>query len=118
MPDSTAEEEASGPHTCAVASHTAKRPERTKACMAIWLHMVPVGRYAAASLPVSSTTRSWRRLTVGSSPYQSSPTSAEAMARRMASEGRVTVSERRSTGAGTTASILAPVRSPTSRTPV
>ena len=36
------------------------------------------------------------RLTVGSSPKTSSPTSASAMARRMAGVGRVTVSERRS----------------------
>src|SRR5580658_921129 len=34
---------------------------------------------------------------VGSSPYQSSPTSASAMARRMAGDGLVTVSDRRST---------------------
>ena len=40
------------------------------------------------------------RRTVGSSPYTSSPTSAEAIAARMASVGRVTVSLRRSiTGA-------------------
>ena len=38
------------------------------------------------------------RFTVGSSPYQSSPTSAAAIAARMASDGLVTVSERRSIG--------------------
>ena len=41
-------------------------------------------------------TRSSRRLTVGSSRKTSSPTSARAMASRMAAVGRVTVSERRS----------------------
>src|SRR5256885_4290931 len=50
----------------------------------------------AASLPVISAARSWRRFTVGSSPNQSSPTSASPMARRIASDGFVTVSERRS----------------------
>src|ERR1700735_225948 len=39
------------------------------------------------------------RLTVGSSPNRSSPTSALAMALRMACDGLLTVSERRSTGA-------------------
>src|SRR6266540_6680168 len=63
----------------------------------IWFAIVPVGRNAAASLPTASAHRSWRRFTVGSSPYQSSPTSASAIARRIAAEGAVTVSERRST---------------------
>ena len=40
--------------------------------------------------------RSCSALTVGSSPKTSSPTSAAAMAARMASVGRVTVSLRRS----------------------
>ena len=48
-------------------------------------------------MPVSSAARSWSRLTVGSSPYQASPTSAAAIAARIASEGVETVSERRST---------------------
>src|SRR5918999_64760 len=52
----------------------------------------------AASFPVSSAARSWSRFTVGSSPYQSSPTSASAIARRIRSEGFVTVSDRRSSG--------------------
>src|SRR5438876_7235623 len=52
----------------------------------------------AASLPVNSAARSWRRLTVGSSSYSASPTSASAIALRMAALGRVTVSERRSIG--------------------
>src|SRR6266508_4641330 len=49
-------------------------------------------------LPTIAAHRSSRLLTVGSSPYQSSPTSASAMARRIASVGLVTVSERRSIG--------------------
>src|SRR2546426_12276004 len=69
-------------------------------CMAISFAMVPVGTYRAASMPVRSAHRSWSRFTVGSSPNQSSPTSASAMARRIAAEGFVTVSERRSMGAG------------------
>src|SRR5260370_42106493 len=96
MPESTAADEASMPHTCALASHTTRCPARVNACIAIWLHIVPVGRKAAAALPVSSAARSCSRLTVGSSPYQSSPTSASAMARRMACDGLLTVSERRS----------------------
>src|SRR5436189_903179 len=66
--------------------------------MATSLAMTPEGIHSAASNPsVAATCRS-RRRTVGSSPHWSSPTSASAMARRMAGVGRVTVSERRSTG--------------------
>src|SRR5438477_4082615 len=53
-------------------------------------------------MPVSSADRSCRRFTVGSSPYQSSPTSASYIARRIDSVGRVTVSDRRSMGRCTT----------------
>src|ERR671911_553421 len=63
----------------------------------IWFAIVPVGTKAPASLPRASAHRSCRRFTVGSSSYQSSPTSASAIARRIASDGFVTVSERRST---------------------
>src|SRR2546427_52199 len=59
--------------------------------------MHPVGTNSAASLPKISAARFSSRLTVGSSPYTSSPTSASAMARRIAAVGRVTVSDRRST---------------------
>src|SRR5580692_8219700 len=65
--------------------------------MAIRLPMHPVGTNRAASLPNICAARASRRLTVGSSPYTSSPTSASAMARRIAGVGRVTVSLRRST---------------------
>src|SRR5262249_23371588 len=58
--------------------------------------MVPEGTYSAASFPSNRAVTSWRRLTQGSSPKTSSPTSASAMARRMPGEGFVTVSLRRS----------------------
>src|SRR5689334_15221517 len=58
--------------------------------------MVPLGTKSAASLPRSVATVSSSFRTVGSSPYTSSPTSALAMASRIAREGRVTVSLRRS----------------------
>ncbi len=48
--------------------------------------IVPEGTKRAAALPVISAKVSCRRLTVGSSPYWSSPTSAVAMARRISSE--------------------------------
>src|ERR687895_1473361 len=83
--------------TWAVASAITSWPAWTKVRSAVWLAMVPVTVYRAASFPVSSAARSWRRLTVGSSPNQSSPTSASAMALRMAGDGLVTVSDRRST---------------------
>ena len=64
--------------------------------MAIWLPMVPEGTNKAASRPNFSAARCSSKLTVGSSPYTSSPTSAAAIAARIWAVGRVTVSERRS----------------------
>src|SRR5215510_8203336 len=64
--------------------------------MAIWLAIVPLGTNSAAGLPSSSAARSCSRFTVGCSPYTSSPTSAAAIAARIAGVGRVTVSLRRS----------------------
>ena len=60
------------------------------------LPWVPDETNKPASLPSRSAARSSRAITVGSSPKTSSPTSALAIARRIASVGRVTVSERRS----------------------
>ena len=60
------------------------------------------GRTVPPPYRSGSANISCRRLTVGSSPYWSSPTSASAMARRMAGVGRVTVSERRSTSTALT----------------
>src|SRR5262249_247338 len=59
--------------------------------------MQPLGTKIAASLPKIFAARFSRRFTLGSSRYTSSPTSASAIARRMAAVGRVTVSLRRST---------------------
>src|SRR5262245_30950148 len=63
---------------------------------ASWLPIVPDGTNSARSLPSRSATRVSSALTVGSSPYTSSPTSALAIASRMPRDGRVTVSDRRS----------------------
>src|SRR3954469_16182681 len=72
-------------------------PGRVWILMAIWFPMLPLGTKMAASRANISAARCSSRLTVGSSPYTSSPTSASAMARRISGVGRVTVSERRST---------------------
>ena len=66
--------------------------------IAAWFAIVPVGKNSAASFPSSSATRASRRRVVGSPSRWSSPTSAAAMAWRMAAVGRVTVSLRRSIG--------------------
>ena len=66
-----------------------------QASVAVTLHMVPEGMNTAASLPSRSATRSHRRLTVGSSPICSSPTSALAIASRIAGVGLVCVSDSR-----------------------
>src|SRR5215510_7160909 len=58
--------------------------------------MVPLGKKRAASCPSSAATRSSSRRIVGSPSRSSSPTSAVAMAARMAGVGFVTVSLRRS----------------------
>src|SRR2546429_6097115 len=65
--------------------------------MAVRFPMHPVGTNSAASFPKISAARFSSWLTVGSSPYTSSPTSASAIARRISGVGRVTVSLRRST---------------------
>ena len=57
---------------------------------------MPLGTKTAASLPSRSADTVSRRFTVGSSPKTSSPTSAVAIACRMASLGFVTVSLRKS----------------------
>ena len=63
--------------------------------VAATLHMVPDGMNTAASLPSRSATRSHSSFTVGSSPICSSPTSARAIASRIACVGRVCVSDSR-----------------------
>jgi hypothetical protein len=73
-------------------------PGRVSVRIATWSAIVPVGNQRPASCPSIAATRSWRRLTDGSSPNWSSPTSARAIASRIAGVGRVTVSDRRSIG--------------------
>ncbi len=57
---------------------------------------MPDGTNSPASKQSISASFSCSALTVGSSPYTSSPTSAASIASRIAAVGRVTVSERRS----------------------
>src|SRR5919205_221779 len=71
---------------------TTSWPGRVWSLTAIWFPIEPVGTKSAASFSKSSAARSCRRLTVGSSPYTSSPTSASAIARRIEGVGLVTVS--------------------------
>jgi hypothetical protein len=78
----------------------------------IWLPIVPDGTKSAASRRKSAATRSCRRLTVGSSPSTSSPTSACAIARRMSAHGRVTVSLRKSDGPVARAHVGTGLRAP------
>src|SRR5262245_16954183 len=61
------------------------------------LPMVPDVTKSPAAFPIRSAASASSRLTVGSSSHTSSPTSARAMASRMAGVGSVSVSERRST---------------------
>ena len=74
------------------ADATMASPGEVCVATATRLHIVPVGRKRPASCPSISATRSHSRLTVGSVRCCSSPTSAVAMARRMASVGFVCVS--------------------------
>src|SRR3546814_319652 len=81
--------------TWPLCSSTIESPGRVWAPTATRLHIVPVGKKIARSLPSSSAIRSCSRLTVGSALRCSSPTSAPAIAARIASVGRVWVSENR-----------------------
>src|SRR5215213_10320600 len=58
--------------------------------------MEPDGTKSPASRPNVSAARSWSLLSVGSSMNTSSPTTASAIARRMAGDGLVTVSDLKS----------------------
>src|SRR5215203_1465157 len=78
-------------------------PRWTCAIWATRLPIAPEETKSPPSLPSSSATRSSSARTVGSSPKTSSPTSACAIASRIAGVGRVTVSDRRS---ACTASVL------------
>src|SRR5205085_11936482 len=81
---------------CPRSSMTTSVPGRVCSLTAIWFPIETVGTKSAASFSKTSAARSCRRLTVGSSPYTSSPTSASAIARRIEGVGFVTVSLRRS----------------------
>src|SRR5688572_7955262 len=61
------------------------------------LDCVPDGKSSADSKPKISAARACRRLTLGSSPKTSSPSSAAIIAWRIPADGRVTVSDRKST---------------------
>ena len=95
-PTTTAWPPASQSAWCDPAAAMIWPPRGTWASTLTRLPIVPLATKRAASLPSSSAARSWRALTVGSSPKTSSPSSASAIARRMAGLGRVTVSDRRS----------------------
>src|SRR5580704_9896843 len=74
--------------------------------------MHPVGTNRAACFPKISAARFSNRFTVGSSPYTSSPTSASAIARRISTVGRVTVSLRKSTIPSSRVTLSASLRIP------
>jgi hypothetical protein len=76
-------------------------PGRQWSRSAIWLAIVPLVTNSAASFPSNSAARASRARAVGSSPQTSSPTSADAIACRIAGVGRVNVSERSSTAVTT-----------------
>src|SRR4051812_13589868 len=97
MPPSAAAAPSSYDTTCASAPASSSPPRGTSSCNAIWLAIVPDGQNSAASCPNGAATSASSAFTVGSSPKTSSPTSASAIAARIAGVGRVTVSERRST---------------------
>ena len=75
---------------------------RTSQCTptAIRLPIVPDGTNTAASFPNVAAISSSSLMIVGSSPKTSSPTSASAIARRIAGVGFVTVSDRMSMTSG------------------
>src|SRR4051812_10965087 len=96
-PECAAAPPASAMIGCEKRSKITSSPGRVCRRIAIWLHIVPLGRNSAASWPNNEATRSCRAFTVGSSPRCSSATSADAIARRIPSLGRVWVSDRRFT---------------------
>jgi hypothetical protein len=95
----TAPESWAGPPASAMSGCVARPmnicspPGRMCRRIAISLHIVPLGRKTAASWPSNAATRSSSARVVGSAPRCSSPTSAAAMAARIAAVGRVWVSE-------------------------
>src|SRR5213082_2800527 len=82
---------------CESRSSTTSWPACVWATSETRLPMVPEATKTAPSLPRREAAIASSRWTVGSSPHTSSPTSARAIASRIAGVGRVSVSERRST---------------------
>ena len=91
--------------TCDSASATISPPRGTWAMCDTRLPIVPLATKRPAALPVSSAARSWRALTVGSSPKTSSPDLGLGHGPAHLRRGRVTVSERRSMRSGMSPSI-------------
>src|SRR3954453_10496490 len=81
---------------CADSSTISSVPRAPRITSAISFAIVAVGTYTAASWPSSAAVRRSSSVTVGSSNHCSSPTSARAIASRIAADGRVIVSDRRS----------------------
>ena len=96
QPENTAVVAISQSRMCERDSQITSCPGFVSSRMAIWFPIVPVGTNSPASRPKISAARFSSRLTVGSSPYTSSPTSAAAIAARISGVGRVTVSDRKS----------------------
>jgi hypothetical protein len=93
---STAAPPASWQYVCASCPRITSSPRWQCAISAARFDCVPEGKKSPASCPKRAASTSCRRFTVGSSPKTSSPTSARAIASRIAREGCVTVSLRRS----------------------
>ncbi|CAB5015680.1 unannotated protein [freshwater metagenome] len=81
---------------CELVSVINSSPGETRSRIESWFAKEPDVQKSAASLPNKFATFSSSALTVGSSPYTSSPTGAEAITVRISSEGLVTVSDLRS----------------------
>ena len=81
---------------CEVSDPITSSPSFVCVRIAHWLPKVPLGTKSAASMPSSFAAIASSRLTVGSSPHTSSPSSALRIASRIASVGRVIVSLRNS----------------------
>ena len=81
---------------CAPTSQTTSWPGSTSSRTPSRFASEPVEQNNPASCPRSSAVRRSSAITVGSSPYTSSPTGAASIASRIAGVGTVTVSDRRS----------------------
>ena len=80
----------------ALSSTISSVPRTPRITSAISLAIVALGRYTASGWPTNAAAASSSALTVGSSRFCSSPTAAATIASRIAGDGIVWVSERRS----------------------